>query len=243
MPHFYVLPQNAANGSFIMENELAHYVAAVRRFKVGDEINLFDGLGKSFKGKITNIEKNRIDGKILSSSYQKPAWTANLYTAIPKGERFEWLIEKCAELGLSKIVPINTARSVLTEISENKIERFKRISIAASSQCGRADIMEICRPLNFQDACKKAVSDKTINILPWESESGQSISQALSGKPLKSGIAAFIGPEGGFENAEIDFAKTLGFYTVSLGKNILRVETAALATAVLVTNTLSEQNL
>ncbi|MDR3049549.1 MAG: 16S rRNA (uracil(1498)-N(3))-methyltransferase [Elusimicrobiota bacterium] len=239
MPHFYVLPQNTVNGSFFMEDELAHYVAAVRRFKVGDEINLFDGLGKSFKCEITSIDKNRISGKILSSSYQKSSFEINLYTAIPKGERFEWLIEKCAELGISKIIPINTARSVLTEISENKLERFKRISISASSQCGRADIMEICRPLNFQDACKKTVSDKTINILPWESENNLSILQVLNGETLKGGnAAAFIGPEGGFENSEIDFAKRLGFHTVSLGKNILRVETAAVATAVLVMSSL-----
>ena len=89
---------------------------------------------------------------------------------MPKGERFEWLIEKASEIGASKIIPIIAKRSVQTNFSENKLARFEKISISASSQCGRNDIMKILKPQDFKTACKNAVQDKNfINILPWES--------------------------------------------------------------------------
>jgi 16S rRNA (uracil1498-N3)-methyltransferase len=96
--------------------------------------------------------------------------------------------------------------------------------------------MEILPVLNFDEACKKAVLNKDfINILPWESEADLSISQLLNDKKEQN-ANIFIGPEGGFENKEIDFAKSLNFHTISLGENILRVETAAIAACVLVIN-------
>jgi 16S rRNA (uracil1498-N3)-methyltransferase len=234
MPHFYVKPESITDDFFFIEDEQAHYIANVRRFKVNDEIMIFDGLGKSFKGKITSIAKGKVSGKILSSSYTNPAFIVNLYTAIPKNERFEWLIEKCAELGISSIIPLNSARSVLTSFSDNKLDRFKKISISASSQCGRSDIMKICSPIDFSSACKNASNDKSFtNIVPWESENVLSINDLFK-KEKRSNANIFIGPEGGFENSEIELAKSLNFKTISLGKNILRVETAAIAASVLI---------
>ena len=147
MPHFYVKPENIKNSSFKMDGEHAHYVSAVRRFNAGDEINLFDGLGNSYLGVISEIAKNFISGKIISSSYKTPRFIINIFTAIPKGDRFEWLIEKAAEIGAVKIIPLVTKRSVQTDISQNKRERYEKISIAASSQCGRNDIMTIENPV------------------------------------------------------------------------------------------------
>lgn len=237
MPHFYVKPENIKNDSFLIENEQAHYVSTVRRFKDGDEIMIFDGLGNSYKAQIVSTSKNSISGKILSSSYKMPDFKINLLTAIPKGDRFEWLIEKAGEIGISKIVPINTKRSVNTSFSKNKMERFTKISIAASSQCGRNDIMELTEPVDFQEACKQASAmNHFINIMPWESESSEmSLSNMIKGNKVPGGNI-FIGPEGGFENEEVEFAKSLSIKTVSLGENILRVETAAIVSAVLVLN-------
>ncbi|MDR3256043.1 MAG: 16S rRNA (uracil(1498)-N(3))-methyltransferase [Endomicrobium sp.] len=238
MSHFYVKPEDIKENTFTISSEQAHYISTVRRFKSEDEIMIFDGIGNSYKAKIISINRNIIIGNILSSSYKMPKIIVKLYTSIPKGDRFEWLIEKCAEIGVSEIVPINTKRSVKICFSRNKLDRYVKISIAASSQCGRNDIMKINEPIDFKTACKKAVSEKySMNILSWEGESKVSLNNLLV-KSTFYGTNAFIGPEGGFENEEVDFAKSLNIQTITLGDNILRVETAAIVTSILVLNSL-----
>lgn len=236
MPHFYVKPENIKNKSFIMDNELVHYVSNVRRFQEGDEIMIFDGKGNSYAAVISSVSKKLIEGKILSSSYSLPEKKIILYTAIPKGGRFEWLIEKAGELGIAELVPVNTKRSVTMSFSQNKLERYEKISIAASSQCGRSDIMKIRKPADFKTACKNAAENRDlIGVLPWESENLNVISDIFNEKSY-GGASIFIGPEGGFENEEIEFALKTGIKTITLGKNILRVETAAIAASILVLN-------
>jgi 16S rRNA (uracil1498-N3)-methyltransferase len=234
MSHFYADPEKIKENAFSINGEQAHYILNVRRFKSNDEIMIFDGLGNSYKAQIISVSKNEVSGKIISSSYKIPTFKVNLYTAIPKGDRFEWLIEKCSEIGVSAIIPINTKRSVTAGFSKNKSERYEKISISASSQCGRNDIMKINTPLDFKIACKNAIANKNFaDILPWESES-QSLPEKMTLNLNYNGANIFIGPEGGFENEEIDFAKCLGIKTISLGENILRIETAAIVASVLV---------
>ena len=237
MPHFYVDPKDIKDKNFVIENEQFHYLSTVRRFSVGDEINIFDGLGNSYKARIDNIDRNFMSGTILSSkTHVLPAREISLYTAIPKGERFDWLIEKSGEIGVSKIVPIIYMRSVVKELSENKVERYKKLSISASSQSWRADIMPVYNPVNFNEIVERLSSKKnTLNILPWESEQEKNIFDLLKENKEIKNINIFIGPEGGFDKTEIDLALKNGFKTVTLGKNILRVETAALVSASIVT--------
>jgi 16S rRNA (uracil1498-N3)-methyltransferase len=237
MPHFYLDPKNIIKENFIITDDQAHYLLTVRRFTVGDKIMLFDGLGNSYKAKILDTSKGCIVGKFTSSSFELPKYIVNVWTAIPKGDRFEWLIEKCGELGIKVLHTFNSLRSLKMEISDGKLERFQKISMSASSQCGRNDIMEIIRPIDFIDACKQASQMKDfINVLPWEGEEKVLIKDIVR----EQNVNIFIGPEGGFENEEIDFAKSLGFQAVTLGKNILRVETAAITASVLVMSKLGE---
>lgn len=237
MPHFYVNPKDIQDKNFIIENEQFHYLSNVRRFSVGDEINIFDGLGNSYKARIDNIDKKSMKGTILSSkTLVLPDKKISLYTAIPKGERFDWLIEKASEIGVSKIVPVIYVRSVVKELSENKLERYKKISISASSQSWRADIMPIEKPTSFIETAETVSDQKdTLNILPWESEEDKNILTVLNENKDIKNINIFIGPEGGFDKTEIDIAIKKGFKTVTLGKNILRVETAAIVASSIVT--------
>ncbi len=236
MPHFYVNPKDINNNIFTISGEQFHYLSNVRRFSVDDEINVFDGLGNCYKGKITSVDKKNIVGVILSSkTFVKPEKELILYTAIPKGERFDWLIEKASEIGVAKIVPVKYLRSVVTDLSPNKLERYKKISISASSQSWRADIMEIENPISFSDAVEKVSKNKnTLNILPYESEENNKIISVLQRTEKENkikNINVFIGPEGGFTDAEIDLALKNNFKIVTLGKNILRTETAAIVAA------------
>jgi 16S rRNA (uracil1498-N3)-methyltransferase len=237
VPHFYVKPENIKENTFTISCEQSHYISNVRRFKTDDVITIFDGIGNSYKAKITFISKNKIIGNILSSLHKMSDFIVKVYTSIPKGARFEWLIEKCAEIGVSEIAPINTKRSVNISFSKNKSERYKKISIAASSQCGRNDIMKINNPLDFKTACRNTAADKnSINILFYESENNSNslIKNIFKGKAKYKGSSIFIGPEGGFENEEVEFAKSLSVRTVTLGDNILRVETAAIVASTLI---------
>lgn len=237
MPHFYVNPKDIKDKSFVIENEQFHYLSNVRRFSVGDEINIFDGLGNSYKARIDNIDKKSMQGTIVSlKTLVLPETKISLYTAIPKGERFDWLIEKASEIGVSKIVPVIYLRSVVKELSENKIERYKKISISASSQSWRADIMPIETPVKFNEIAQKiSCRQNTLNVLPWESEQDKNILDLVKENNEIKNINVFIGPEGGFDKSEIDIALKNGFKTVSLGKNILRVETAAIVASSIVT--------
>ena len=240
MPHFYVNPKNINNNMFTISDEQFHYLSNVRRFSVNDEINIFDGLGNCYKGKIISVDKKSITGTILSSkTFVKPETDVILYTAIPKGERFDWLIEKSSEIGVCKIIPVKYLRSVVTDFSSNKLERYKKISISASSQSWRADIMKIENPISFADAVEKVLKEKNVlNILPYESEEKNKISDVLReefGKNKIKIINIFIGPEGGFAGTEIDLALKNNFKIVTLGKNILRIETAALVAATIAT--------
>jgi 16S rRNA (uracil1498-N3)-methyltransferase len=238
MPHFYVNPKDIKDKSFVIENEQFHYLSTVRRFSAGDEINIFDGLGNSYKARIDSIDRASMKGTILSSkTFVLPKVNISLYTAIPKGERFDWLIEKAGEIGVSKIVPVIYLRSVVKELSENKIERYKKISISASSQSWRADIMPIDKPVKFNEAAEKVSKEKyTLNVLPWESEENKNILSLLNENKDVKNINVFIGPEGGFDKTEIDVALKNNFKTVTLGKNILRVETAAIVASSIVTS-------
>ncbi len=236
MPHFYVNPQNITNNTFTICDEQFHYLSNVRRFSVNDEVNIFDGLGNCYKGRITSVDKKSISGIILSAKTSIKADTEIvLYTAIPKGERFDWLIEKASEIGVSKIVPVIYLRSVVTDFSSNKLERYKKISISASSQSWRADIMEIANPIKFSKAVEKVSKEiSSLNILPYESEENNKIFSILQEKTKKNkikNINVFIGPEGGFDNTEIELALKENFEIVTLGKNILRIETAAIVAA------------
>ncbi|MBQ2219746.1 MAG: 16S rRNA (uracil(1498)-N(3))-methyltransferase [Elusimicrobia bacterium] len=238
MPHFYVNPKDIKDKSFVIENEQFHYLSTVRRFSAGDEINIFDGLGNSYKARIDSIDRASMKGTILSSkTFVLPKVNISLYTAIPKGERFDWLIEKAGEIGVSKIVPVIYLRSVVKELSENKIERYKKISISASSQSWRADIMPIDKPVKFNEVAEKVSKEKeTLNVLPWESEENKNVLSLLNENTDIKNINIFIGPEGGFDKTEIDVALKNNFKTVTLGKNILRVETAAIVASSIVTS-------
>jgi len=234
MPHFYVNPKNINNGTFVIDNEQFHYLTNVRRFNAGDTINIFDGLGNSFVAQIEKIEKKQMSGKIISSkTFQPPDKKISLYTAIPKGERFDWLIEKASETGVFKIVPVIYERSVVKDFTENKMERYRKISTAASSQSWRADIMQIENPVKFSALAKILKEQKnSLNILPYESEEENKILSLDFSKA--DNVNIFIGPEGGFDKKEIDFALGNDFKIVTLGKNILRVETAAIVASSIV---------
>ncbi len=240
MPHYYVKPENISDGKFLISGDDTHHLIKVLRVKKGDRINLFDGTGKIYTGKISAISKNRIEGQILSDKKGiESKLNINLYQSMPKGERSGWLVEKLSELGIRKIIPIYTERSVNKDISVSKFERWQRISRSASEQSLRPDFLEIVEPRSFKDSIV-SVEKTSVNIIPWESENEQTITESFLKIDGSKEVNIFIGPEGGFTEKEIELAKSNGVFPVSLGGRILRAETAGLLAAILVLNQAGE---
>jgi 16S rRNA (uracil1498-N3)-methyltransferase len=206
------------------------------RVKTGDELHLFDGKGNSYHCKIENIAKDKISGQVISKEQSyKAKVVLNVYQAVPKGERMDWLVEKLSELGIASLYPVITDRSGIKEISESKISRWERLSLSASKQCGRPDIMKIEKPLSFSDAAGKVLKD-ALSIIPWE---GSETKFEFDIKNIKE-ANIFIGPEGGFTVQEIELAQKKSIIPVSLGKRILRVETASILASILLLNAFDE---
>jgi 16S rRNA (uracil1498-N3)-methyltransferase len=238
MPHFYIPPENIHGKLFRITGEDVHYLSAVRRYATGDKLKLFDGTGKTFIGVIKTIGENEIAGEVIMSAEQDNSGiNVHLFQAVPKGERFDWLVEKSAELGVTKLTPLITERSVIKEISVQKYERWQRLSKAASQQCGRGTLLEIDNPAGFAEILNKIVSlSDTLNIIPWEAENTKTLAEVYKSRHNILSVNIFVGPEGGFSVKEIELAEKAGIIPITLGKRILRSETAGLLSTILVLN-------
>ena len=203
----------------------------VLRLKQGEEIVLFDGAGTEATAEIVSIAKRSVELRILEKRSTQPESqrTIILGTAVPKGDRFRWLVEKATELGVTRLVPLITERSVV-EPGSGKLEKMQQTVIAACKQCGRNRLMEIA-PLQSLDEFLSAAGELCARLIAHPS--GMScphvLDESMPPRAEPQSVVLAIGPEGGFTRAEIELAKSRGWHVVDLGPRILRVETAALA--------------
>jgi 16S rRNA (uracil1498-N3)-methyltransferase len=235
MPRFYI-PSDAIHGKrFSLTGSEARHAVLVLRKKVGDSIELFDGKNASFRGCIEMISPEAVSGILVETQSQTTlSVQVTLYQALIKGPRWDWLLEKACEIGVWKVVPIVTQRTLVRLTKADgaaKVTRWKRIALAASKQCGRGDIMEIAPPVPLAAALTHLPTEG-LALIPWEKEAAQSIRAACQNFH-GSTVAIFIGPEGGWENAEVDQAVRAGALPVRLGPTLLRSETAGLVAATL----------
>jgi 16S rRNA (uracil1498-N3)-methyltransferase len=236
MPRFYLPPSQIQGDHFRLTGPEAHHALQVLRKKVGDEIELFDGRDRAFVGRIEQVLIDTIEGKILSTQAATPTsveiW---LYAALIKGPRWDWLLQKACEVGVDVLVPIETTRTIVhldgKEIS-TKLDRWNRIALEATKQCGRSVPMAIHEPQSFADALQK-IQPKSLFIFPWEKENKKTIREACIGFN-GSHASLWIGPEGGWTEEEAQAAQSAGAIAVTLGKNMLRSETAGIVATALV---------
>lgn len=201
----------------------AHHLLHVLRAQVGLQIELFDGQGRSAEGEVVNTGRREAEVE-LSNRYQSPPLRGlTLLTAVPKGDRFRWLVEKATELGVSRLIPVSTARSVVTP-RETKLQKMEQTVIAACKQSGRNWLMPIGEMLALADALGQISS--TEQLLAAH-PSGQSLSEFSGNRDQDYTLV--IGPEGGFTEEEFSLLQTSNACVVSLGETILRTETAAIA--------------
>ncbi|MCG9126815.1 16S rRNA (uracil(1498)-N(3))-methyltransferase [Candidatus Poribacteria bacterium] len=233
MHTFYVPPNDVSEDLSMIDGSEHHHLKNVLRLNIGDSVRIIDGIGNIRIAKIANIRNDSTIISIIDHHFQlrkKPEIT--LFQAIPKYDKMELIIQKTTELGISKIVPVKTKRS-LQEANENRIDRWKKIIVSATKQCKAAWVPKISEVYEFEE-CLKKVHFYDNKFILWEKEDENKIKTVVQNSKDINSIAVFIGPEGGFEEEEVRFAMNRGCKPVSLGTNILRTETAAIAiTAIL----------
>ena len=213
---------------------MARQVGRVLRMSHGDEITLLDNSGEEYRVRLTNFDRDIVEGTVLSVDHGEGEATlkVTLYQGILKGEKFQWVLQKGTELGVAAFVPLVCRRSIPQQRgswSSGRYTRWCKIVTEAAEQSGRCLLPEVRQPMSFEDACEWAKSPTGISIIPWEEEGATNLRSSL--QTMKSlDVSIFIGPEGGFDENEVSYACSCGVVPVSLGRRILRSETAAIVT-------------
>jgi 16S rRNA (uracil1498-N3)-methyltransferase len=230
MHRFFISKDCIEQDKVIISDEPAHQIGYVLRLKPADRIIVLDNIGWEFEVEIERITRNQVQGKVVNKQrgQGEPALKITLYQALLKADKFELVLQKAVELGVTAIVPFISERCVVKEPSESKVERWQKIIQEAAEQSERSILPTLQPVISFTEACRTI---KPPSFLMWEEEKSKGLKQVLRNPPFKSTptINLFIGPEGGFPESEATLAKNHGIMISSLGKRILRAETAGLA--------------
>lgn len=238
MRRFYA-PRESFNINKITLNlEETRHLRDVLRLREGEKVRVFDGQGKEFLCEIEQIEKREttldIIEEVLPTSPESDL-ELTLAVALLKGEKFDLVLQKAVELGVTKFIPMNTKRSdVKLTDSEKKIERWRKIVLEAAKQCGRARLMTIEKPVEFATFLKTSAPLRRNGekFVLFAERNGKSFSAV----PASKKITALVGSEGGWEDSEIELARANNFQIITFGGRILRAETAVITIASLLQN-------
>lgn len=228
MRFFITAAQAAQDHAWLSPEDSAHLCRVLRR-RAGDKVTLCDGCF-DYLGEITVARPDGAQVRLLErrQSRTEPSACVTLYAGLAKGPRFDWMVQKAVELGVSHIVPVHTRYCVVKPRDfEKKIPRLQKIAREACMQSNRSRLVEVSPILEFADAVEQA-SQASCPLFLYEKEGRRSFSQALRGGG-GGPYAVVSGPEGGFSPEEVELAASRGLWSVSLGPRILRCETAPLA--------------
>jgi 16S rRNA (uracil1498-N3)-methyltransferase len=224
---FWIEPGHISGNQAVVHGPEAHHIHSVLRLSVGTKVTLLDGAGGRYLVRLERINKDQSIGTILSHDEEMlPGTQVHLAQGLLKGQKMELVIQKATELGIGSITPF-ISRFCQSKIpSANKEERWERIVIEACKQCNRARKLDLRPAMDFAGLlatgfphCQK--------ILFWEGETNQDLTDFILEKEIRS-VLLLIGPEGGLSIEEAEAARKAGFHTISLGKRILRAETASI---------------
>lgn len=230
MPKFFIKKEDIKDNFVEITGGDAAHISKVLRHQAGDTLTLCDGEGNDFKAEIQSCSKEGVSLKIIETlpCLAEPKVAVTLFQGIPKQGKMDYIIEKCTELGISRIVPVSTKRSVVKiddkKSEAKKLDRWRKIAAESVKQCARGTIPEITHVMTVRDAIEFSKS-LDLTIAAYECERQTTVRSALSGNSPAS-VGIFIGPEGGLDDAEVEQFKSANIQTVTLGTRILRTETA-----------------
>lgn len=234
MRRFFIEETNIQNGLCIIPEKEAKHMIKVLRMKQGDAFILMDANGNRFESVIEDISRHEVSSRIIRE-LPKPSTSPisiNIYQAVIKPRMMDYMVEKTSELGVSRITPFYSERTVIKlddDNASNKLRHWKEITRSASKQSGRLVPAEISAPVQFGDMIKSIMKTKGLKTALWESENITDLKELLRSEKPSSHFTGVIGPEGGFTKKEIDQLKDAGIIPTSLGSRILRAETASIA--------------
>jgi 16S rRNA (uracil1498-N3)-methyltransferase len=236
---FYAAP-DAINGSLVeLARDETHHLARVLRLAVGDEAFVFDGCGHEYRCRIFSLDNHRAQLEVigpLTDSVESPI-ALTLAQALVKGEKFDFIVQKAAELGVRRIVPLITRYADVKlndEKSAKRLARWQRIALEALKQSGRRQLIDIAHPMMVAALLESRAPLSA--ILVFSERGGDSITTALAKAVESQNVIACIGPEGGWSDTELEQFAARGAQAVTLGPRTLRTETAAIVALALIQN-------
>jgi 16S rRNA (uracil1498-N3)-methyltransferase len=221
------IADEVSNNRAVLAGDHADHLIRVLRARIGQEFDIAAGAAVR-RGRIVTIEGNRVEFELGEEVPANAAANLTLLLAIFKFDRMEWAIEKCTELGVSRIIPVIARRTDahLAAAATKRAERWRRIALQAAEQSRRADPPKIAEPAKLKDATRLT---SALRIVLSESEQQTFLRDVVSSSETASDTILAIGPEGGWADDELQLFKDAGWISASLGSTILRAETAAIA--------------
>lgn len=233
MRNFFLGDNTVFGDTATVTGELYRHMARVLRLKAGSEVQLTDASGRQFAGVIEEVGAKSLIVRITatgSAPEPEAGLKITLYQGLPKGEKLDLILQKCTELGVSEVVTFDAERSIVKlrgERSASRLGRCEKIVQEAARQSGRRSAPKVVLGGSLEEVLREA--RHTVRLLLWEGEQTVGLRETLDAHESPESVAIVVGPEGGVSAEEVELARACGFTPVSLGRRILRTETAGLA--------------
>jgi 16S rRNA (uracil1498-N3)-methyltransferase len=239
---FFVPPESISGDTVTFDSPQAHQLRNVLRLTPGVRVIVLDNSGIEYEVELTALERDTALGQVCARqpSSAEPRVSLTLYQSPIKGDRFEWVLQKGTELGVSAFVPLICQRTLLRDPHhiEKKSARWERIICEAAEQSQRGRLPRLLAPLSFSDACHRSVREADVALFLWAG--GTAVGLPATLRSGQERIALLIGPEGGFAPEEVSLAQDCGLEAISLGPRILRAETAGIVASAIALSALGE---
>ena len=234
MHRFFAEPGSIGEKEIVIIGADVNHIRNVLRMRTEEEVLIADGRGAEYRCKLTDLGENEVRAQILwkLDGNAELASAITLFQGLPKSDKMDLIVQKCVELGVNRIVPVSTKRAVVkldAKKEQTRLKRWNTISESAAKQSGRGVIPEVSGVMSFGKALEEA-KKLDVLLIPYERAEHMAETRRVMGeiRPGQS-VGIFIGPEGGFEESEVEEAVAAGARAITLGRRILRTETAGLA--------------
>lgn len=234
MYQFFVEPEQIGPEWATITGPDVNHIRNVLRMKPGEAVRISDGKGSCYDGTVDTLQSAEIIVRLTGEKMESTELPVEvvLFQGLPKSDKMEWIIQKNTELGVGAIVPVATSRAVVKldeKKADSKVKRWNGIAEAAAKQSKRTLIPEVRSVLSFKQALLESATFD-VKLMPYENAEGMAFTRKCIGE-IRPGakVAVFIGPEGGFSEEEVKAASEMGFLPITLGRRILRTETAGMS--------------
>ena len=235
MQHFFVSPQQVKEEKIYVEGSDVNHIKNVLRMKLGEKLTVNDGEGWQYLCEVESYEADMAVLHIVEKSKAETELASRIYLfqGLPKQDKMELIVQKAVELGAYQVIPVSTKRAVVkldAKKAGKKVERWQQIAVSAAKQAGRGIVPTVGEVCTYAQALKMA-EELDVVLIPYELAEGiEETKKIIAGIRPGQSVGVFIGPEGGFEEEEVKLAMEAGAKPVTLGRRILRTETAGLTT-------------